>query len=383
MSKVVLATAAAAAFIGLLSALAAPLADPATDYSALPPPPAEVQKQVSASKVSLAQAIDIAQKEVKGLAKSAAMRLSDAPPAIEVLVYADGKANKIMINADTGTVISKTIVPHLPGEPINGELVEKANGVRYFDIKVGEGEDLNNPTATIQAQLAGYLVDGSQFINTHEHEPMLLPLQQIFPGFIEGVTGMKVGGKRKIVIPPDQALGDQGQPPSIPPKATLIFDVELLADEWTQIPQHLPGDPVQGQPTVTPTGLKYYDIKVGEGEQPAGPNSQVKVHYTGWLVNGTKFDSSYDHPDKAPVQFVLSGVIPGWTEGVGSMKVGGKRKLLIPANLAYGAGGRPGIPPNATLIFDVELLETSVAPAPDPGQPGGIPPRPGNPGQPR
>ena len=104
---------------------------------------------------------------------------------------------------------------------------------------------------------------------------------------------------------------------------------------------------------TTGSGLMYVNLKVGEGASPH-PTDRVEVHYTGWLVDGTKFDSSRDRG--SPSRFGLNRVIKGWTEGVGSMKVGGQRKFVIPPKLAYGARGRPGIPGNATLIFEVELL---------------------------
>jgi FKBP-type peptidyl-prolyl cis-trans isomerase len=110
------------------------------------------------------------------------------------------------------------------------------------------------------------------------------------------------------------------------------------------------------QEVTTPSGLKYVDQVVGTGEAAvAGKN--VSVHYTGWLENGKKFDSSVDRGQ--PFSFPLGGgrVIKGWDEGVQGMKVGGKRKLTIPSDLGYGSRGAGGvIPPNATLIFDVELL---------------------------
>ena len=117
-----------------------------------------------------------------------------------------------------------------------------------------------------------------------------------------------------------------------------------------------PGEPVSGEPVTTASGLRYYDLKVGDGRTP-GPASEVSTHYTGWLLNGTKFDSSVDRGE--PFSFLLTGgVIEGWIEGVRSMKVGGKRKLIIPPHLGYGQEGHPPkIPPGSTLVFDIELLE--------------------------
>jgi len=112
-------------------------------------------------------------------------------------------------------------------------------------------------------------------------------------------------------------------------------------------------------PTTTPTGLIIEDIVVGDGAAAAA-GQQVKVHYTGWLTDGAKFDSSKDRNDPFVFPLGAGRVIKGWDEGVQGMKVGGKRKLTIPPALGYGARGAGGvIPPNATLVFEVELLGVS------------------------
>ncbi|MEX1025061.1 MAG: FKBP-type peptidyl-prolyl cis-trans isomerase [Planctomycetota bacterium] len=138
-----------------------------------------------------------------------------------------------------------------------------------------------------------------------------------------------------------------------------VYELEISAagtvNAKRTIPR-FPGEPVEGEPRELEGGLTYYALREGEGPKPAGPSAEVKVHYAGYLVDGTKFDSSYDRGE--PATFPLSGVIRGWTVGVGDMQVGEKRKLIIPFDMAYGEGGRPGaIPPRATLVFDVELLE--------------------------
>jgi len=147
---------------------------------------------------------------------------------------------------------------------------------------------------------------------------------------------------------------------------TLVFAITLLAiatliDAQTASAQKAGSTAgptkVTGAPTKTASGLEYWDIKIGTGAA-AQTGQHVKVDYTGWLTDGKKFDSSVG--TGRPFDFLLGAgqVIKGWDEGVVGMKVGGKRQLRIPPDLAYGAKGYPGaIPPNATLIFDVQLVD--------------------------
>lgn len=122
--------------------------------------------------------------------------------------------------------------------------------------------------------------------------------------------------------------------------------------------------------TTTESGLQYQVTEEGKGPTPKATDT-VKVHYTGTFVDGTKFDSSVDRGE--PAEFPLEGVIKGWTEAFQLLKVGSKAKLVIPADLAYGSQGRPPvIPPNSTLIFDVELLEI-VQPTTAPSEPAPAP----------
>jgi len=215
--------------------------------------------------------------------------------------------------------------------------VATASGLKYVDEIVGAG---NSPRRGdyVVVHYTGTLQDGTKFDSSLDRgEPIVFQIGvgQVIPGWDEGVGSMKIGGKRRLIIPPELGYGARGAGDVIPPNATLIFDVELL-----DVPR-----------------VKVEDIEVGDGAA-AGEGSTLVVHYTGTLEDGTKFDSSLDRDQ--PFELVLGAgqVIPGWEQGLEGMKVGGKRRLTIPPELAYGSQGAGGvIPPNATLNFEVELLE--------------------------
>lgn len=143
---------------------------------------------------------------------------------------------------------------------------------------------------------------------------------------------------------PAQTPGTAGPPAQPPVDLTSVPDTTTIDGKTVKLQSFK-------------DGLKYYDIKVGTGKSPK-IGQTVSVQYTGTLLDGTKFDSSYDHGGQ-PIDFPIGvgQVIKGWDEGVPPMKIGGKRRLVVPGNLAYGENSpTPAIPPNATLVFDIELV---------------------------
>lgn len=292
-----LAVASLASIVLTCPALAqAPAAPAGPDYTTLPPEPAEVEKQLGAAKVTMAQAIAAAEKAMSGQSLAARTITKDnAVASYEVIVTCGGLQKRVTVDAGTGKVTGATLT--IPGAIAMATDKMKGAAVREAQM---------NPAA----------------------EPPTIT-----------VVAFKDGTRHDVVV---NAVD-----------GTIVSDTTM---------SRFPGEAFTGQIVTLPSGLQYVDIKEGTGAAPADKNAVVKVHYTGWLVDGKKFDSSVDRGE--PATFALSGVIPGWTEGVGSMKIGGKRKLIVPYALAYGERGRGPIPAKATLIFDVELLEVPNSPQP-------------------
>jgi peptidylprolyl isomerase len=236
--------------------------------------------------------------------------------------------------------------------------------VRYEDLVEGTG-----PEAKIGDQVSfaytGTLLDGKKLDSKTAEDPATFELGRStgIKG-LDAIVGMKVGGKRKLTIPPRLGYGSRGST-SIPPDATLVYEVELLkigTNEESKVPDD--GGKTAKEVDVEygfgkKAKLKYIDLKEGDGAE-AKTGDNVSVHYTGWLSTGKKFDSSKDRGKSFGVPLGEGRVIKGWDAGLPGMKVGGKRKLIIPSELGYGAAGHgEDIPPNATLIFEVELLRVN------------------------
>ena len=243
--------------------------------------------------------------------------------------------------------------PEVAEGPITTE-----SGLQYEVLEPGEGPA---PEAgdVVSIHYSAALEDGTEIDSTLERgEPasFVLGKEMVIPGWDEGVALMHEGEKAKLTIPPDLAFGEQGGAGgSIPPNATLIFEVELVSIQ--EGAPEAPTEVEEADYVTTESGLKYHDFVVGDGPSPETGQS-VTVHYTGWLEDGTKFDSSLDRGQPFTFSIGMGQVIAGWDEGVATMKVGGKRQLVIPAELGYGEQGAGAvIPPNATLIFEVELLD--------------------------
>ncbi len=217
------------------------------------------------------------------------------------------------------------------------KVTKLASGVEIEDMVVGTGYEVKAGGVVI-ANYRGTLKEtGAEFDSSYKRgEPIGFPLTRVIKGWGEGVPGMKVGGKRKLTIPAAMAYGereikDGDEKVIIPKNSDLVFEIELV------------------------NAIEIEDIKVGDGKV-CPENANVKLHYRGTLKEGgAEFDSSLGGQ---PVEFGLPQFIRGWQFGVPGMKVGGKRKLVIPWQFGYGeAGSPPKIPGKADLVFEIELID--------------------------
>jgi peptidylprolyl isomerase len=241
-----------------------------------------------------------------------------------------------------------------------------ASGLQYLVLSKG-APGAYSPKASdiVDVHYVGTLIDGTEFDSSvRRGAAARFPLNQVIPGWTEGVQLMGEGDKFRFFIPPELAYGAAGTPGGpIGPNEALIFDVELLkvsSPERNQAAaqKFLVENGKKAGVKTTASGLQYEVLTKGKagGRSPTDAN-KVSVHYEGRLLDGSVFDSSYQRGE--PIEFPLARVIPGWTEGVQLMNEGDKFRFFIPPNLGYGPRGTPGGPigPNEALIFDVELLK--------------------------
>ncbi len=251
------------------------------------------------------------------------------------------------------------------------EVVTLDSGLKYFDDSLGTGREVMTDEL-VTVHFSGWIIqDTSNLFSDWTNEELrkaamirnsklrnqpvkfVVGTNSFIKGVDEAVIGMKIGGIRTIIIPSDLAYGEEGIGP-IPPNSDLKLVVELLDVKERIVVEMWDVDSTKLK--TTESGLQYSIITEGEGET-ADSGNVVTVHYSGFLLDGTKFDSSVERDD--PFNFLLGmgQVIPGWEEGLKLMKKGSKSRLVIPPELGYGGLSVGTIPPNSILIFDVELVD--------------------------
>jgi FKBP-type peptidyl-prolyl cis-trans isomerase len=234
------------------------------------------------------------------------------------------------------------------------EFTTTKSGLKYRILRKSEDAKPESLSDTVMVNYKGWLDNGDEFDSSYGRgESIEFPLSGVIKGWGEGMQLVGKGGMIELEIPYQLGYGVGGTR-GIPGKATLHFIVELI----DVTPGLKPGEVDKDAPeefTTTKSGLKYRVRRKSSGTKPT-KSSTVEVHYKGWFDNGDAFDSSYDRGET--IEFPLSRVIPGWTEGMQLIGEGGMIELEVPYKLGYGESGRPPvIPPKATLHFLVELIE--------------------------
>jgi peptidylprolyl isomerase len=233
--------------------------------------------------------------------------------------------------------------------------ITTASGLKYKIIQQGKGVKPEQGDR-VSVHYVGTLPDGTKFDSSRDRgQPYTFTIGQgqVIKGWDEGIALLHVGDKAILTIPPDLGYGAQAAG-KIPANSTLIFEVELME---VKAKIAVKAYDVAGKDTIAlQDGLKMIIVKNGTGPKPENGKT-VSVHYTGYLANGTKFDSSVERGE--PIAFPLGQgrVIKGWDMGIAALNVGTQARLLIPYTLGYGDNGYPPIiPAKSDLVFDVELV---------------------------
>jgi peptidylprolyl isomerase len=237
-----------------------------------------------------------------------------------------------------------------------GKSTRTATGLYYRDLGDGAGTPVANGQR-VAVRYTGWLANGTQFGSNVGGATLEFTLGsgQLIPGLEQGIVGMRVGGRRQLVIPPSLAYGSSGQG-TIPGNAILVVNVELVDPVAIETATFAPTLGVDlTKSTKTANGVYVRDLTVGTGTA-AAVGSVVSLRYTGRLASGAQFDSNVDSGSLLQFTVGLQQVIPGFEQGVVGMQVGGKRQIIIPPVLGYGTQANGPIPANSILVFEVELV---------------------------
>ena len=237
-----------------------------------------------------------------------------------------------------------------------GDTVTTKSGLKIILKAKGTGVKVDSAD-NVTIHYDGYFPDGKFFDSSVKRgQPFQtkIGVGQVIKGWDEGVVMLNVGDTAQLIIPPHLGYGSSARG-GIPANSTLIFDVFVIDVKKAVIAKPYE---VKGKPVVkTASGLEYVVVHSGKGVQAAAGKT-VTVHYTGYLLDGKKFDSSVERGDPFVFGLGQGRVIQGWDEGVALMKEGDKFRFFIPYQLGYGEQGHPPvIPAKATLVFDVELIK--------------------------
>jgi FKBP-type peptidyl-prolyl cis-trans isomerase len=246
--------------------------------------------------------------------------------------------------------IEKRALPYVPWPADVDKIQRSESGLAWHVIEPGQGKPVGTNVAICEFtlhNLGGGYVAGSP--STQVGPLTIGTTPPRFRFLTEAAQHLSLGARVLFQVPPDLAFGQQTVSPALPGNSVSLWQIQVvqLAPEFV-----LPPDE---ELTTTATGLKYKVLRAGTGKRPTA-ESRVRAHYTGWLTDGKKFDSSWDRGQ--PIDFALGGgVVAGWTEGLQFTQEGGSILLVIPPSLGYAERGRGPVPPNATMVFVVDLVE--------------------------